>query len=63
MGTGVALAGRRIGSLVCFVVLPAALAALFVFGAGRATYAWDFHAFWQAGATSHTRAIPMPIQG
>jgi Glycosyltransferase family 87 len=56
MGTGVALAGRRVGRVLCFVVLPAALAALFAFGAARATYAWDFHAFWQAAAdVAHAR--------
>jgi len=56
MGTGVALAGRRIGTFLCFVVLPAALAAAFAFGAARSTYAWDFHAFWQAaGDVAHGR--------
>ena len=41
---------RRALELLAFACLPAALTALFAFGAPAATAAWDFHAFWGAAA-------------
>ncbi len=70
--TGRASTLRRLGWLVVLGIFPAILFALFVVHVPRATYAWDFHAFWHgarevahggnpyasAGVNSAGRPIP-----
>ncbi len=46
----------RVAQILYFAALPAVLLGLFAFGAPHDTYAWDFHAFWQAAANvAHAR--------
>ena len=44
------MATRRMLELLAFACLPALLLVLFTVEPARATYAWDFHAFWGAAA-------------
>lgn len=54
---------RRLAEVLYFAALPAALFGLFAFGAPHDTYAWDFHAFWQAAVDVAHARDPFGVTG
>jgi alpha-1,2-mannosyltransferase len=61
--SGVFVAGRKVGELFAYAVLPVALAAAILAGSVHDHFAFDFHQFWQGGRDVVHGRSPYPAHG